>query len=51
MGSGTSLRCVVGRFAEPGGIASAVAILISPSAGYITGRTMSVNGGSDDDEA
>ena len=39
-------RIPVGRFGEPEEIASAVAFLISPSAGYITSQTMSVNGGS-----
>ena len=36
----------MGRFAEPEDIASAVAFLVSPEAGHITGQTLSVNGGS-----
>jgi 3-oxoacyl-[acyl-carrier protein] reductase len=33
------------RLGEPEDIASAVAFLASPSAGYITGATLHVNGG------
>ncbi len=35
----------LGRFGEPADIAAAVAFLASPSAGYITGATLHVNGG------
>lgn len=35
----------VGRFAEPGEIASAIAFLASPAAGYITGVSLAVDGG------
>ena len=35
----------LGRFGEPADIAAAVAFLSSPSAGYITGATLHVNGG------
>jgi 3-oxoacyl-[acyl-carrier protein] reductase len=34
-----------GRLGSPGDIAAAVAFLASPAAGYITGQTLSVNGG------
>ena len=34
-----------GRLGEPQDIATAVAFLVSPDAGYITGETLSVNGG------
>jgi 3-oxoacyl-[acyl-carrier protein] reductase len=33
------------RLGEPGDVAAAVAFLASPDAGYITGETLSVNGG------
>lgn len=36
----------MGRFAEPEDIAAAVAFLVSPQAGHVTGQTLSVNGGS-----
>jgi len=35
----------LGRFGEPADIAAAVAFLASPTAGYITGVTLHVNGG------
>ena len=35
----------VGRLGEPGDVAAAVAFLASPRAEYITGQTLSVNGG------
>ncbi|MGH9104211.1 MAG: SDR family NAD(P)-dependent oxidoreductase, partial [Acidimicrobiales bacterium] len=35
----------VGRIAQPGDIAPAVAFLVSEEAGYITGQTLSVSGG------
>ena len=35
----------LGRFGQPQDIASAVAYLASPAAGYITGATLHVNGG------
>jgi NAD(P)-dependent dehydrogenase (short-subunit alcohol dehydrogenase family) len=34
-----------GRLGSPADIAAAVAFLASPAAGYITGQTLSVNGG------
>lgn len=39
-------RTVVGRIGEPGDIAAAVDFLASEEAGYITGATLDVNGGS-----
>jgi 3-oxoacyl-[acyl-carrier protein] reductase len=38
-------QIALGRFGEPADIARAVAFLASPSAAYITGETMHVNGG------
>jgi 3-oxoacyl-[acyl-carrier protein] reductase len=38
-------RIPLGRLGSPGDIASAVAFLASPQAGYITGATLHVNGG------
>jgi len=35
----------LGRFGQPADVAAAVAFLASPSAGYITGTTIDVNGG------
>jgi 3-oxoacyl-[acyl-carrier protein] reductase len=35
----------VGRFGEPREVAAAVAFLVSPEAGYITGEVISINGG------
>jgi len=35
----------LGRFGQPQDVASAVAYLASPAAGYITGATLHVNGG------
>ena len=35
----------LGRLGEPADIAAAVAWLASPSAGYVTGQTLHVNGG------
>lgn len=35
----------LGRFAQPNEIAAAAAFLLSPAASYITGHTLSVNGG------
>ncbi|OLN22735.1 3-oxoacyl-ACP reductase [Domibacillus antri] len=35
----------LGRFAQPNEIADAAAFLVSPAASYITGHTLSVNGG------
>ncbi len=34
-----------GRFGEPQEVAAAVAFLVSPDAGYITGEVISINGG------
>jgi 3-oxoacyl-[acyl-carrier protein] reductase len=41
------LRALIpaGRFGEPEEVAAAVAFLISPDAGYITGEVISINGG------
>jgi len=39
-------RTVVGRIGEPEDIAATVAFLASEDAGYITGATLDVNGGS-----
>ncbi len=38
-------QIALGRFGEPADIARAVAFLAGPSAGYITGETLHVNGG------
>ena len=38
-------QIALGRFGSPGDIAEAVAFLASPSAAYITGETLHVNGG------
>ena len=38
-------QIALGRFGEPADIARAVAFLASPSAAYITGETLHVNGG------
>jgi 3-oxoacyl-[acyl-carrier protein] reductase len=38
-------QIALGRFGEPGDIASAVAFLVGPAAAYITGETLHVNGG------
>ena len=35
----------LGRFGTPGEVAAAVAFLVSPDAGYVTGETLHVNGG------
>ena len=35
----------LGRFGTPGEVATAVAFLVSPDAGYVTGETLHVNGG------
>jgi 3-oxoacyl-[acyl-carrier protein] reductase len=35
----------LGRFGEPDDIAAAVAFLASPAAAYITGQTLTVDGG------
>ena len=35
----------LGRLGQPGDIASAVAYLASPQAGYVTGQELHVNGG------
>lgn len=36
----------LGRFAEPGEVAAAIAFLATPRASYVTGQTLNVNGGS-----
>ena len=38
-------QIALGRFGSPSDIADAVAFLAGPSAGYITGETLHVNGG------
>jgi len=38
-------QIALGRFGAPGDIAEAVAFLASPSAAYVTGETLHVNGG------
>ena len=38
-------QIALGRLGEPADIANAVAFLASPSASYITGETLHVNGG------
>ena len=38
-------QIALGRFGSPADIAEAVAFLASPSAAYITGETLHVNGG------
>ena len=35
----------IGRLGQPEEVASAVAFLVSPAAGYITGTTLHINGG------
>ena len=40
-------RLPLGRLAQPADIARAVAFLLSPEAGFITGQTIPVNGGAD----
>jgi NAD(P)-dependent dehydrogenase (short-subunit alcohol dehydrogenase family) len=35
----------LGRIAEPGDVAAAVAYLVSPAAAYITGASLPVDGG------
>jgi 2-hydroxycyclohexanecarboxyl-CoA dehydrogenase len=42
---GLSRAIPLGRTAQPDDIAPAVAFLVSPEAGYITGQTLSVSGG------
>jgi 2-hydroxycyclohexanecarboxyl-CoA dehydrogenase len=43
--TGLARAIPLGRTAEPGDIAPAVAFLVSPGAAYITGQTLSVSGG------
>ncbi|MCA1780237.1 MAG: SDR family oxidoreductase, partial [Xanthomonadaceae bacterium] len=38
-------RIPVGRLGQPSEIARAVAFLVDPDAGFITGSTLSINGG------
>lgn len=35
----------MGRIAEPSEVASAVAFLVGPAAGYVTGQCLAVDGG------
>ncbi|HEX3591301.1 MAG TPA: SDR family oxidoreductase [Pseudonocardiaceae bacterium] len=35
----------MGRLAEPAEIAATISFLVSPEAGYLTGRTIPVDGG------